>query len=180
MVWSGGTGSAVLVSPAAAVMAAAAIGVGGGPLEHWDRAQPGFVPSCWSEEPVRIAPNRERFSRTDCWSRAPPRTGAQTVHPELMAPGRGWPALVPAPQCGRAIWPSETSWPTPYAGRPKRLSAGKAGGWRWKSGKPLAISRLPPTVGLPASRQGDQGRGERGEIVDHHRGLRGTNEHPVH
>ena len=42
-------------------------GVGGGPLERWDRPRPCFLPACWREEPVRIAPNRERFSRTDCW-----------------------------------------------------------------------------------------------------------------
>ena len=42
-------------------------GVGGGPLERWARPGPRFLPACWWEEPVRIAPNRERFSRTDCW-----------------------------------------------------------------------------------------------------------------
>ena len=42
-------------------------GVGGGPLERWDRARPHFFPACWWEEPVRVAPNRERLSLTDCW-----------------------------------------------------------------------------------------------------------------
>ncbi|CAL8387910.1 unnamed protein product [Boreogadus saida] len=52
----------------------------GGPPERWDRPGPRFLPACWWEEPgVRIAQNRERFSRTECYSSGPIKGGGLRV-----------------------------------------------------------------------------------------------------
>ena len=112
----------------------------------WPRALLYAFPPLQLILPLLERVRQERVTRTrndshgqTAGARAPPRTVAQIVHQELMGPGRGWPALVPAPQCGRAIWPSGSWSSRPYAGGPKRLSAGKAGGRHWRSRRLPAI-----------------------------------------
>ena len=77
-------------------------GVGGGPMERWDRPRPRFLSACWREEPVRIVPNRERSSRTDCWCAST----SENLGPNRPSGASGpWTRLARS-RSGTAVWES--------------------------------------------------------------------------